>query len=139
MATCYHDLLCRSGPLPDPRLYGLPCIPSVQGESRADITAGISNASQWIAFGVCFWAIASLLQDAAFNLGGLAVCRLFIGVGEGLFGTGILYYLSLWYKRGEMGVRVFWFLGPTAIAGCVLHEDIDNGATADASAALSVD
>ncbi|RSH95874.1 hypothetical protein EHS25_000967, partial [Saitozyma podzolica] len=71
----------------------------------------------WIAFGVCFWAIASLLQDAAFNLAGLAVCRLFIGVGEGLFGTGILYYLSLWYKGGEMGVRVFWFLGPTAIAG----------------------
>ena len=73
--------------------------------------------TQWIAFGVCFWGAASLLQCAAFNLAGLAVCRVFIGVGEGLFGTGILYYLSLWYKRGEMGVRVFWFLGPTALAG----------------------
>jgi MFS family permease len=36
---------------------------------------------------------------------------------EGLFGTGIVYYLSLWYHRTEMGMRVFWFLGPTSIAG----------------------
>jgi hypothetical protein len=42
-----------------------------------------------------------------------------LGVFEGLFGTGIVYYLSLWYHRDEMGVRVFWFLGPTAIAGYV--------------------
>jgi MFS family permease len=53
----------------------------------------------------------------SFNLAGLLVCRVFIGVFEGLFGTGIVYYLSLWYHRSEMGVRVFWFLGPTAIAG----------------------
>lgn len=73
--------------------------------------------SKWIAFGVCLWGIASVLQVTAFNLAGLVVCRVFIGVGEGLFGTGILYYLSLWYLRGEMGLRVFWFLGPTALAG----------------------
>ena len=79
--------------------------------------------SKWIAFGVCFWAVASLLQDTAYNFAGLVTCRVFLGVGEGLFGTGILYYLSLWYKRGEMGVRVFWFLGPTALAGWVLFHD----------------
>ncbi|KAJ5815487.1 hypothetical protein N7474_007264 [Penicillium riverlandense] len=73
--------------------------------------------SKWIAFGVCGWAIASLLQNVAFNLAGELVCRVFLGTFEGLFGTGIVYYLSLWYHRTEMGVRVFWFLGPTAIAG----------------------
>jgi hypothetical protein len=31
----------------------------------------------------------------------------FWGAFEGLFGTGIIYYLSLWYHRTEMGVRVF--------------------------------
>ena len=61
--------------------------------------------------------MTSLLQDAAFNLAGMLVCRVFLGVFEGLFGTGIVYYLSLWYHRSEMGVRVFWFLGPTAVAG----------------------
>ena len=58
-----------------------------------------------------------MLQCAAYNFAGLNVCRVFLGAFEGLFGTGIVYYLSLWYHRDEMGVRVFWFLGPTAIAG----------------------
>lgn len=75
------------------------------------------SPSKWIAFGVCGWCVTSILQMVSFNLAGLLVCRVFIGVFEGLFGTGIVYYLSLWYHRSEMGVRVFWFLGPTAIAG----------------------
>ena len=41
-------------------------------------------------------------------------CRVFTGVFEGRFGTGIVYYLSLWYNRTEMGIRAFWFFGPTA-------------------------
>jgi MFS family permease len=77
----------------------------------------VIDTQQWIAFGVCGWAITSLLQCTAFNLAGGLVCRVFIGVFEGLFGTGIVYYLSLWYHRTEMGVRVFWFLGPTALSG----------------------
>jgi MFS family permease len=58
-----------------------------------------------------------LLQTVTFNLAGLLVCRIMMGTFEGLFGTGIIYYLSLWYRREELGLRVFWFLGPTAIAG----------------------
>lgn len=77
----------------------------------------VFSPSKWIAFGVCGWCVSSILQMVSFNLAGLLVCRVFIGVFEGLFGTGIVYYLSLWYHRSEMGVRVFWFLGPTAIAG----------------------
>ncbi|KND91755.1 putative transporter [Tolypocladium ophioglossoides CBS 100239] len=71
----------------------------------------------WIAFGVCGWSITSMLQTTASNLSGALACRVFIGAFEGLFGTGIVYYLSLWYHRTEMGLRVFWFLGPTSIAG----------------------
>ncbi|KAL2858530.1 major facilitator superfamily domain-containing protein [Aspergillus pseudoustus] len=77
----------------------------------------VFSPSKWVAFGVCGWATASLLQCVAFNLAGELVCRVFLGAFEGLFGTGIVYYLSLWYHRTEMGMRVFWFLGPTAIAG----------------------
>jgi MFS family permease len=73
--------------------------------------------SKWIAFGVCSWCIVCVLQAVSFNLSGLLACRFFIGTFEGLFGTGIVYYLSLWYRREELGLRVFWFLGPTAVAG----------------------
>ena len=77
--------------------------------------------SKWIAFGVCFWCITSLLQDVATNYASLLVCRIFLGTFEGLFGTGIVYYLSLWYHRTELGLRVFWFLGPTSIAYGIGH------------------
>ncbi len=73
--------------------------------------------SKRIAFAVCSWCIVCVLQTVCFNLAGLLVCRIMLGTFEGLFGTGIVYYLSLWYPRNEMGLRVFWFLGPTAIAG----------------------
>ena len=58
-----------------------------------------------------------MLQNTAATFGGLVACRLFLGAFEGLFGTGIMYYLSLWYKRTELGEKLFWYLGPTAIAG----------------------
>lgn len=57
------------------------------------------------------------MQCVTRSYGGLIACRILLGTFEGLFGTGIVYYLSLWYRRTEMGLRVFWFLGPTAIAG----------------------
>lgn len=85
--------------------------------SKAILIGVSSDELQWIAFGVCGWAIVSLLQDTATNNAGLLVCRIFLGTFEGLFGTGIVYYLSLWYHRHELGLRVFWFLGPTELPG----------------------
>lgn len=43
------------------------------------------------------WCVASSLQDVVFNRSGLLACRFFIGTFEGLFRTGIVYYLSLGY------------------------------------------
>lgn len=31
------------------------------------------------------------------------VCRLFIGVGEALFGQAVALYYSYWYKKDEVG------------------------------------
>lgn len=62
------------------------------------------------------WCIASALQSVAFSQSGLLACRFFIGTFEGLLGTGIVYYLSLWYHRYELGLRLHWLLGPTAVA-----------------------
>jgi len=58
-----------------------------------------------------------MLQCATYNFAGLVVCRVFLGAFEGLFGTGIVYYLSLWYHRTELSKRLYWYLGPTSIAG----------------------
>ncbi|EXJ70397.1 uncharacterized protein A1O5_06465 [Cladophialophora psammophila CBS 110553] len=58
--------------------------------------------SKWIAFGVCGWCAVCVLQTVALNWATLLVCRVFLGVFEGLFGTGIVYYLSIWYHRDEL-------------------------------------
>lgn len=121
MAIGYHDLLRWSCAIPGTRMYWLPCLPALKGSFRFHNVGnrGILALiwSSGLLLGVCGWAVTSLLQCTAFNLAGGLVCRVSIGVFEGLFGTGIVYYLSLWYHRTEMGVRVFWFLGPTALSG----------------------
>lgn len=51
------------------------------------------------------------------NLSGFFVARFFLGVTEsGLF-PGVVYYFSLWYKRGERQARISLFFGAAALAG----------------------
>lgn len=116
MAALHHDFLRWVGSLSSPRVHRVPCISAIKGKTLCELE-DMANDHKWIAFGVCGWCATSLLQNVIYNLAGELVCRIFLGAFEGLFGTGIVYYLSLWYHRTEMGVRVFWFLGPTAIAG----------------------
>lgn len=118
MAACHYDLLRWAGTLSSPGLHWWVDYPTTVIRHAHHYTGyRIFPPSKWIAFSVCGWCVVSILQMVTFNLAGLLACRVFIGVFEGLFGTGIVYYLSLWYHRSEMGVRGFWFLGPTSIAG----------------------
>ena len=77
------------------RISSVPAFEGMFGHLYPTCNIVMTDVQQWIAFGVCEWATTSLLQCTAFNLAGGLVCRVFIGVFEGLFGTGIVYYLSL--------------------------------------------
>lgn len=51
------------------------------------------------------------------NLSGFFVARFFLGVAEsGLF-PGVVYYFSMWYKRGERQFRISLFFSGAALAG----------------------
>ena len=51
------------------------------------------------------------------NYAGLLAARWFLGITEaGLF-PGVQYYLSCWYKRSELGVRLAIFFANAALAG----------------------
>ena len=51
------------------------------------------------------------------NYAGLLAARFFLGLAEaGLF-PGVNYYLSCWYKRGELGLRAAVFFSAAALAG----------------------
>lgn len=51
-------------------------------------------------------------------MAGLVVCRSFLGVFEAAFGAGAPYYLSMFYSRRELGLRVSILLGCSPLANC---------------------
>lgn len=59
-----------------------------------------------------------MCSGAVHNLGELIVCRCLLGVFEASFGAGAPYFLSLFYQRHELGLRVSVLLGMSPIANC---------------------
>lgn len=45
------------------------------------------------------------------------MCRLFIGLGESMFGQGIVLHYSLWYRKNEISKRLSLFIGMGTLAG----------------------
>jgi MFS family permease len=63
------------------------------------------------------WGIISTLTGLCQNFAGLVVCRLLLGAVEsGLF-PGITIYLTFFYTRRELGLRIGYVLVAAALAG----------------------
>jgi MFS family permease len=63
------------------------------------------------------WAICLVCMGLVQNFAGLMTARFFLGLAEaGLF-PGISYYLSCWYRRSELGIRLALFFSAAAFAG----------------------
>lgn len=73
--------------------------------------------SRTIACGSAIWAIAATCQAATQNPAGLYVCRLFVGVGESLFGQAMALHLSYWYTKRDLARRIGFFISAGAVSG----------------------
>lgn len=62
------------------------------------------------------WGAMALLQCAAHNFAGMLVLRLLIGAFEAGFFAGVVFYLTLFYTRGELGFRIAIFFGSALLA-----------------------
>ncbi|OKL63890.1 hypothetical protein UA08_00885 [Talaromyces atroroseus] len=62
------------------------------------------------------WGSIATLQCAAKNFAGLLVLRLILGTCEAGFFAGVVFYLTLFYKRSELGFRVAIFFGSALLA-----------------------
>jgi MFS family permease len=63
------------------------------------------------------WGIVATLLGVAQNYGGFLAARFFLGVTEsGLF-PGVVFYLSMWYRRTESHYRVALFFSAASLAG----------------------
>ncbi|OWZ39201.1 high-affinity nicotinic acid transporter [Cryptococcus neoformans C23] len=59
----------------------------------------------------------SIACAAAFNKAGLYVCRLFVGVGESMFGQAMALHFSFWYTKSDLAKRVGLFISAGAVSG----------------------
>ncbi|KAI9368611.1 major facilitator superfamily domain-containing protein [Aspergillus egyptiacus] len=63
------------------------------------------------------WGVCMMCMGFVHNWAGLMAVRWFLGLTEaGLF-PGVNYFLSCWYKRSEVGVRMAIFFSAAALAG----------------------
>ncbi|KAI1783667.1 MFS general substrate transporter [Ganoderma leucocontextum] len=71
----------------------------------------------WLPTLTLIWGFVATLTGITQGLAGFFVARFFLGVTEsGLF-PGVVFYLSMWYKRRERQYRVALFFSAASLAG----------------------
>jgi len=63
------------------------------------------------------FGVVTVLQGVCTNLTGFFVVRLFLGICEGALFPGVVFYLSMWYRRTERQYRVALFFSAASLAG----------------------
>ncbi|PNY23956.1 Uncharacterized protein TCAP_06103 [Tolypocladium capitatum] len=71
----------------------------------------------WLPVLAILWGIVATLLGVVQSFVGFLVARFFLGVTEsGLF-PGVVFYLSMWYKRRERQYRISLFFSAASLAG----------------------
>ncbi|KAF2233046.1 MFS general substrate transporter [Viridothelium virens] len=71
----------------------------------------------WLPTITLVWGIIATLMGVSQNLAGFFVVRFFLGATEGGLFPGVVFYLSMWYKRAERQFRVSLFFSAASLAG----------------------
>lgn len=92
-------------------------IPYSFAEVPSNICLKLFRPSIWIPSIMVAWGIVMTLMSLTHTYEGLIICRIFLGLTEaGLF-PGITYYLSLWYRKRDVAVRIAIFFSAATLAG----------------------
>ncbi|TFK20906.1 MFS general substrate transporter [Coprinopsis marcescibilis] len=85
----------------------------------ATIISKLFPPSVWMACAAIGWGSASTLMATASSFGALVVCRLLIGVFEAGFGPSLPLYLSYFFTKSEMGLRMAYWFAFATVAGSI--------------------
>ncbi|KAH9847409.1 MFS general substrate transporter [Lenzites betulinus] len=66
---------------------------------------------------ILLWGIIMTLHGIVTNYAGFIALRVMLGVAEAGLYPGIIFYLSCWYKRNELGARLGVFISSATLAG----------------------
>ncbi|KAK9234135.1 major facilitator superfamily domain-containing protein [Lipomyces kononenkoae] len=70
------------------------------------IITKVSRPGMYICFAVAIWGTISASTAAAKTYGQLLAVRAVLGAVEAAFFPGVIYYLSAWYTKKELGKRI---------------------------------
>ena len=71
----------------------------------------------WLPTITLIWGIITTLQGLTQNMTGFFIVRTVLGIAEGGLFPGVVFYLSMWYKRSERQYRVALLFSAASLAG----------------------
>ncbi|KAI9493037.1 major facilitator superfamily domain-containing protein [Zychaea mexicana] len=74
------------------------------------------TARRWLPLLMTIWGIIACLHATASSYAQLLVLRFLLGVFESGFFPGVLFFLTLFYKKDEMATRIALFWGSSVVA-----------------------
>lgn len=75
-------------------------------EIPANILQRYIGANRFFFCSLTLWGIVSLSFTYAKGYASLLVLRVLLGIGESGYYAGMIYYLSFWYRRHELAMRI---------------------------------
>ncbi|OJD22152.1 hypothetical protein ACJ73_06504 [Blastomyces percursus] len=73
--------------------------------------------SLYLGFFTTAWGLVSALTALVTNYGQIVACRFLLGLVEAPFFAGVLFYLSKWYTKKELALRMSIFYSGSLISG----------------------
>lgn len=73
--------------------------------------------SLYLGFFTTAWGLVSALTSQVKGYGGIVACRFILGLVEAPFFAGVLFYLSKWYTKSELNLRMSIFYSGSLISG----------------------
>ncbi|KAK7958995.1 MFS general substrate transporter [Apiospora aurea] len=70
------------------------------------IITKVSRPGLYICSAACIWGCVSAATAAVQSYRSLLAVRVFLGVTEAVFFPGVIYFLSAWYTKSELGKRL---------------------------------
>ena len=77
----------------------------------------VGRPSLYLGFFTCAWGLVSLLTSQVKGFGGMIACRFILGIVEAPFFAGVLFYLSKWYTKSELNLRMSIFYSASMLSG----------------------
>ncbi|KAI9155429.1 MFS transporter prlL [Paramyrothecium foliicola] len=89
----------------------------VAAEIPSNIAMKRFRPSIWIPSIMVVWGLMTICMGLVSNFSGLLAARAALGLAEGGLFPGITYYITMWYKRHECGLRMAVFFSAATAAG----------------------